>query len=1740
MRQTTNPARPATAAVTSSKRRPGPGSAHEAIRAAAFSIDPLERRLLLSDFGGAASVSPAAGDPGAMLRAFNSPFWGQPGRQSPSTLRPSLSPQYQANIGDVNENWSGSPGAGVGADNFSTVVTGQVKTNAAGSYRFLGFTDDDGIVFVNNQLTSYDPNGHGERDPRAQGVNSFGGVDGGVFPITLAADTWYDFAVFQAEGTGGAAAVLRWIEPGLVTPTVVPVTNLSALPNQPAAPTGLSATPFARSVLLTWADASTSEMVYRVERNGVVVTTLPLNSTQYTDTGLTPGTPYTYRVYGQSFDRVGVAGTTEVTTTPVEPAPNAPIGLTARAVSPTAFRIRFEDNSGNENGWAVTSTDTTNGNRVMGTIPGRSGIGELVVHDFSNAGHVPGRTYRIDVSAFSSLGGSSAPVDAGMHTAGGPGGTGLRELIWDNLNPGSFEPDGAPSIDQIDALIGDADDQFGSGGPAPGIGADTFAVGWTGYVEPSASGNYTFQVRGDDGFALRILGQKLIDHRAPKPPTDAESPTVPLQAGTKYPISLEFYESGGGAIAQLYWRSEDAGIPSELVPQANLFPTPPGQPPPAAPSNLRAFNLDGQALSIGFDDNEWGEIRVDVQKAFGGGAFTSFTTLPAGSTHFTDTGPFTPGVPPSYQVRAVRAEGVVSPWSPTVTVTPAPNVVGSFSFPTFAPGGPFVLTGDATVTGGAITLTPGDYYKAGGVTALPTVSVALSFVATYVVKTNASTGADGFSFNLGTFAPTARGRPGGDQGAGGLDGRSINVRINNFNNTTGLTFDGFGGNLPNSLGAIDVDNGNPIRHTFSYNATAFVAASTITDEVTGQTVTHTYPLNLAQRLGSTVARVNVTGGTGALWSDQQLLTLTFASENRPPGANDDSVIVAEDSGGNALDVLGNDTDPDGDVLSVTSATQGNDGDVQVTTSGVVYTPHPNFFGTDTFTYTISDQRGGTDTATVTVNVTPVSDFTVYLDNPAFSEPYRSNLQDLGVGDPFNGFITFPGATVPVPAEVSRVVLRFDQPTTGGLGDLTIQSSSGTPYQPVSVTQRPNNTIVWALDKTVTADSILIDYLPNGTGVDAAADIHWGDFNLDGSVTFPDLAGVAENTFDPARPSNEWALGDFDYNGFVDDDDVTLLGALYDPSDQPLPGPLAVGPSGQLPRQGAAGGVAAALVSPIEVTSVNDAGAGSLRAAVEAANAQAGSDVIRFNIPGGGVRSIALQSALPPLTERVFIDGSTQPGFTDLGAPLIELNGAAAGPGTHGLVLAAGAARSIVQGLAVNRFGGDGISVAADRVIVIQCVVGTGPTPANPTTPDRPGLPTDLGNAGDGISVAADSTLVALSVVAHNLGSGVVVHSGTGSELTTNAVFANGGLGIDLDGDGVRNLSDPDDADTGPNGLMNHPELTSASSDGTTTTVAGQIVTAPNRTVLLRFYAGPTPDGQGRTLLRARAVSVVTGGDGVATFSTTFPTPLASGYVTALAASDPASPPGVFLDTSEFSPPVVVPGTVVPQVAAAFASGSTWAPAFGQFLASGGLGDAGLGLLLPAVAGAPLPWANLDRLSLRFDGPVAVEQQDLLVTGVNVADYAIGSFAYDPATFTATWVLSAAVRADRLALSVPAGAVTGGAGPGGPPMPAFALALNVLPGDVDRNGAVNIFDTLAVRNRQGTSTTSPGTAPNTYSVFHDVDGNAAVNIFDTLAARNRQGTGLPAGQPVVAAAPLSLFADRRVRRERSDELADWLA
>lgn len=90
--------------------------------------------------------------------------------------------------------------------------------------------------------------------------------------------------------------------------------------------------------------------------------------------------------------------------------------------------------------------------------------------------------------------------------------------------------------------------------------------------------------------------------------------------------------------------------------------------------------------------------------------------------------------------------------------------------------------------------------------------------------------------------------------------------------------------------------------------------------------------------------------------------------NQPPVARNDSATVPQDSPGQFIDVLANDSDPDGDKLVVGSVTQAAHGTVVNRSDGVVYTPSPGFVGIDTFSYTAKDGRGGSASANVTITV----------------------------------------------------------------------------------------------------------------------------------------------------------------------------------------------------------------------------------------------------------------------------------------------------------------------------------------------------------------------------------------------------------------------------------------------------------------------------------------------------------------------------------------------------------------------------------------------------------------------------------------------------------------------------------------------------------------------------------------------------------------------------------------------------
>ena len=106
----------------------------------------------------------------------------------------------------------------------------------------------------------------------------------------------------------------------------------------------------------------------------------------------------------------------------------------------------------------------------------------------------------------------------------------------------------------------------------------------------------------------------------------------------------------------------------------------------------------------------------------------------------------------------------------------------------------------------------------------------------------------------------------------------------------------------------------------------------------------------------------------------------------PPIAEDDLATTAQDTPV-TIDVLANDSDPDGDPLAIDMVGSPMSGTAEVVLEQIRYTPALGFSGIDSFTYTVSDGTGGTDEALVTVTVTQSTEGIVPLTSP--------NVESLG-------------------------------------------------------------------------------------------------------------------------------------------------------------------------------------------------------------------------------------------------------------------------------------------------------------------------------------------------------------------------------------------------------------------------------------------------------------------------------------------------------------------------------------------------------------------------------------------------------------------------------------------------------------------------------------------------------------------------------------------------------------------------
>ena len=282
----------------------------------------------------------------------------------------------------------------------------------------------------------------------------------------------------------------------------------------------------------------------------------------------------------------------------------------------------------------------------------------------------------------------------------------------------------------------------------------------------------------------------------------------------------------------------------------------------------------------------------------------------------------------------------------------------------------------------------------------------------------------------------------------------------------------------------DIDGG-----TKAIASTSDPAHGSVTVTGGGSDVTYTSDLNFC---GSDSFTYTLAGGSSAT------VSVTVNCVDDLPVAVADAATVAEDAAPTAVDVLANDTDPEGNSFLVVSVADAAHGTTQITGGGteVSYQPDADYCGPDSFTYTIT----GGSSATVSVTVTCADDAPTAVDDAAtvaedsIANPVNvlGNDSDADIGpksiesvtQPANGAVVITGGGSGLTYEPNA---NYCNSVAGVPDTFTYTLAPGGSSATVSVTvtciDDPPVALNDAASTTQGASALAVDVLANDTDID---------------------------------------------------------------------------------------------------------------------------------------------------------------------------------------------------------------------------------------------------------------------------------------------------------------------------------------------------------------------------------------------------------------------------------------------------------------------------------------------------------------------------------------------------------------------------------------------------------------------------------------------------------------------------------
>lgn len=604
---------------------------------------------------------------------------------------PSGPVRFEGNANTVNIQYNtvtGNAGPGVAVD--SAGVPGDSSGFVVNNNNLYGNNSPIGLIVVadvyNGPLTALN--------------NWWGNASG---PGGLGTGTGTQVWGNGKTGHGVTATGLAGGGPVYFSPWATALVNISNIP-VPASPTGLYATGQTSStMLLTWTAPMSTAVSQQIQRstdgvNFVTIATVPPLLNTYTDTGLTSGTAYTYRIVATNFTGSSAPSATSTGTPPAYQPPAAPTNLLATGNTGSTVTLA----------WALPS----NGTGIASYTIYRNGVavGTSTSLGFTDAGLTSSSTYSYAVATTDNQGATSVrstPITATTTAAqfGDPSfeSGSIGTYVYNPSNP-FWTFSNASGIATNGSLLKAAN---APNGVHVGFLQNTGAITQT--MKVGVGGTYTITFSSarrsnfaTDPIAVSVDGTTIATITPASAGAWGSSTTATFTLGTG---SHTFKFAGTSATTASY----------SFIDAINLKLVSPSA-PPAAPSGVTAFGSTATQITLSWLIPGITPTTYTLLRSTDNVTFTTLTTTLTGTaTTYTDSAGLAGGTTYYYKLIAVNPAGASAP-SAVVSARTLSNAATTKALSSLnwasAGTGYGTVQKDASIAGNPITL-KGKTYTSG-------------------------------------------------------------------------------------------------------------------------------------------------------------------------------------------------------------------------------------------------------------------------------------------------------------------------------------------------------------------------------------------------------------------------------------------------------------------------------------------------------------------------------------------------------------------------------------------------------------------------------------------------------------------------------------------------------------------------------------------------------------------------------------------------------------------------------------------------------------------------------------------------------------------------------------------------------------------------------------------------------------------------------------------------------------------